>query len=103
MTGGNFVKKIDLVTRSCSTWVAARWAEPDKQLHVRWSFWLTLAAHLFWPLHWAVLMVVLIGLAKEGWDHYYGSGLCFADLLSNFIGIIAAVYVISLLPTPAFG
>lgn len=80
-----------------------RLAEHDKQLHIRWSFWLTLVAYLLWPLAWAVAAVFALGLAKEYWDHRHGSGFCFVDIAGNLIGIGGAVLVSFLLPREIFG
>ena len=80
-----------------------RLSEPDKRLHVCWSFWLTLSAHVLWPLAWAVAAVFLVGLIKECWDQRYGSGFCLVDLASNVIGIFAAATLCTLLPRGVFG
>ena len=40
--------------------------------------------------------VFLIGLAKECWDHFYGSGFCWFDMMGNLIGIAAALALGSL-------
>lgn len=83
--------------------IAGRLAEQDKQLHIRWSFWLTLAGHVLWPLAWAVAAVFALGLAKEYWDHRYGSGFCVVDIACNLIGIACAVAASFLLPEELFG
>lgn len=64
-------------------------SEEDKRLHIKWSFWLTLGAHLFWPPLLAVSLVFFIGLGKECWDQFYGSGFCLLDMASNMAGIAA--------------
>lgn len=79
-----------------------RLAEPDKRLHVQWSFWLTLAAHVLWPAAWAIGAVFLVGLAKECWDLRYGSGFCRVDLACNLIGIFAAAALCANLPKGVF-
>ena len=45
----------------------------------------------------AVLVVGLIGLIKECWDHFWGSGFCWLDMLANAFGIVAgsAVYLLA--------
>lgn len=65
----------------------------DKIKHMVWSFWLLLGGLMLWPLPVALLLVFLIGLAKEVWDKYYGSGFCFYDLAGNFVGMAAALLV----------
>lgn len=73
-------------------------SEEDKRLHIKWSFWLTVGAHAFWPPVWAVTLVFFIGLGKECWDQFYGSGFCWLDMSSNMAGIAAgtALYAIVL-------
>lgn len=67
--------------------------EEDKRLHFSWSFWLTLAAKVLWPSHWAIAAVFMIGLAKECWDLKFGNGFCIFDLLANVLGIFAAIVI----------
>ncbi len=78
--------------------VCCKFGEPDKRLHMVWSFWLTLAARLLWPMPWAIAVVVLLGLAKECWDARFGSGFCWYDLVSNLAGICVALLITVLLP-----
>lgn len=80
----------------------ARLYEADKQLHIRWSFWLTLAAHLLWPLGWSVAAAFVLGLAKEFWDQRYGSGFCWIDIIGNLVGISGAIVVSLLLAGTGF-
>jgi hypothetical protein len=77
--------------------------ERDKQLHMRWSFWMTLAANVLWPPLWAIAAVFALGLTKEFWDHRYGSGFCFIDIACNLIGIAGAIVVVFFLPEGVFG
>ncbi len=79
-----------------------RLAEPDKRLHVSWSFWLTLLAQILWPAGWAIASVFLVGLIKEFWDHRYGSGFCVIDLTCNLLGIFTAVLLCTFLPQEVF-
>ena len=65
--------------------------EEDKRKHIAWSFWLTLAASVFVPGAQAFILVFLIGLTKECWDHFYGSGFCLYDMLGNFLGMLMAL------------
>lgn len=87
---------------ACWRQLRQRLAEPDKRLHISWSFWLTLCAHILWPAAWAVGAVFLIGLAKEFWDQRYGSGFCLVDLACNLIGILAAAMLCAILPKGVF-
>lgn len=62
--------------------------EHDKQQHFGYSLVILLALSLALgqPLL-ALFMTLLIGLAKEVWDHFYGSGFCWVDMLANLVGI----------------
>jgi|AntRauTorckE5430_2_1112549.scaffolds.fasta_scaffold08672_2 hypothetical protein len=77
------------VYRSCLRFCSER----DKQQH----FWLSLAivslALLIVGFGPAVLISASAGLAKEIWDHYYGSGFCWYDLLADALGIGVATFV----------
>ena len=68
--------------------IPAKMQEEDKRKHIVWSFWLVLVALLFLPVAEAFIAVLMIGLAKECWDHFYGSGFCLFDILGNLLGSI---------------
>ena len=68
--------------------ILAKMQEEDKRKHIVWSFWLILVALLFLPVAEAFIAVFMIGLAKECWDHFYGSGFCLFDILGNLLGSI---------------
>jgi hypothetical protein len=70
--------------------------EEDKIKHMAWSFCLTLMALAVLSPVLAFGAVFLIGLAKECWDHFYGSGFCWFDIVGNLIGIAAALALGSL-------
>lgn len=63
--------------------------EYDKRQHFFYSLVLMLVAALPFQIWFAALVVGLIGLAKECWDHYWGSGFCWLDMLANTMGIAA--------------
>ncbi len=63
----------------------------DKFNHIAWSFCLTLGALALLSPVLALGAVFLLGLAKEWWDKYYGSGFCFYDITGNLIGILAGL------------
>ena len=77
-------------------------AEEDKRLHIKWSLWLTLGAHVFWPSLWAITLVFFIGLAKECWDEVYGTGFCMLDMASNLVGIVAGTALCTLVMSRTF-
>ena len=68
--------------------IPTKMQEEDKRKHIVWSFWLVLVALLFLPVAEAFIAVLMIGLAKECWDHFYGSGFCLFDILGNLLGSI---------------
>ena len=68
--------------------IPAKMQEEDKRKHIVWSFWLILVALLFLPVAESFIAVLMIGLAKECWDHFYGSGFCLFDILGNLLGSI---------------
>lgn len=76
-----------------SPWVLLRdlCQQSDKRKHMGWSCALLLAALTVLPLAGALALVFAIGLAKECWDARYGTGFCWYDLLSNCIGMLAAL------------
>lgn len=76
--------------------------EEDKRLHMLWSFWLTIATCILWPVAWAFAAVFLLGLAKECWDSRFGSGFCFFDMFANILGSSLAIIVTRALPGALF-
>ena len=66
--------------------------EEDKIKHMAWSFGLTLMALAVLSPVLAFGAVFLVGLAKECWDKYYGSGFCFYDMIGNLIGSLAGLF-----------
>lgn len=65
--------------------------EEDKVKHIAWSFWITAFAMIFLSAQASVLLAFLIGIAKEVWDHFFGSGFCWFDMLGNVVGIVFAL------------
>ena len=74
--------------------IPAKLHEEDKRKHAQWSFWLTLLAVLVMTPWEAFVVVFLIGLAKEVWDRFYGSGFCFYDMIGNLVGSVAALAIV---------
>lgn len=71
-----------------------RMTEQDKILHIRYSAGIMLASYVFLPVMYAIMFTFLVGLLKECWDHYYGSGFCLYDMLANMIGILSSLFVL---------
>ena len=65
--------------------------QDDKQKHFMVCFVLTIVSLPFIGLIYSILFASLVGLFKEIWDHYYGSGFCWYDMLANGLGIILAL------------
>lgn len=60
----------------------------DKFQHFTYSLGIFLGASMLLPSPAiAAGATILVGLGKEIWDHYYGSGFCLYDMLFNAIGI----------------
>jgi hypothetical protein len=65
--------------------------EEDKIKHIYWSFFILLFAMLFVSMPKALAVVMLLGLVKEIWDEYYGSGFCLFDMMGNLLGCLAGI------------
>lgn len=74
-------------------WLIALLGQPDKQQHIACSFAIYLMVLAVAPISVAILLTLIIGLIKEVWDKYFGTGFCYYDLLSNCIGIGLAIPV----------
>lgn len=68
-------------------------SEHDKRQHFGYSLVIMLALQWLMPLWLAFLITFLIGLIKEIWDHYWGSGFCWQDMKANMLGILLAVLI----------
>lgn len=73
------------------------YGEEDKRQHFGYSFVLLLLAAPWMSLAVAIIFVLLIGLLKEVWDHFWGSGFCWIDMAANVFGIIVAMPVAMLI------
>jgi len=71
-------------------------SQKDKQQHFIVCFLLTTLLLMSSGPGLTFLTVSAIGLGKELWDHRYGSGFCWFDMLANGLGM--AVGFIVLLP-----
>lgn len=74
-------------------WLKFFAGQEDKRLHFWYSFGIQLLAMLLvgWP--GALVLTLLIGLGKEIWDHFYGSGFCWWDMVANCFGIATALII----------
>lgn len=80
-------------------WASALLAQRDKQQHVICSFVIYLIAGVFVSVGSALALTLFVGLLKEIWDEYFGTGFCYFDLLSNCIGVGLAIPVVYLINT----
>ena len=83
--------------------IPAKMREEDKRKHFIWSFWLTLIAACFVSNLGAFVVVFLIGLGKECWDRFYGTGFCLFDIVGNLLGSALAIFLILLGTSGLFG
>lgn len=81
------MSRLSSLAHAVVTGVPALLAQRDKQQHIVCSFAIYILFVSCSPVWLALVMTLLIGLAKEVWDKYYGSGFCYYDLLSNCIGV----------------
>jgi len=74
--------------------ISKKMAEPDKILHIQYSAGIMLVSAVLLPIVYAFIFTFVVGLLKECWDHYYGSGFCLYDMLANMIGIVGSIAVV---------
>jgi|TARA_B110001469_G_C9647911_1_gene328725 hypothetical protein len=67
--------------------------ERDKQQHLKVCFGLGLFFLPVIGLFNSIISIFLIGLIKELYDHYYGSGFCWYDMQSNMVGLILSILI----------
>ncbi|HIM07619.1 MAG TPA: hypothetical protein EYG49_03650 [Gammaproteobacteria bacterium] len=58
----------------------------DKQQHFFICLLLTLISIPFLGVLFSTLLTFFVGVSKETWDKYYGSGFCWYDMLANLYG-----------------
>lgn len=68
-----------------------RLREEDKKKHFWLSFALVPAIYLLTNLAYATVVVLLLGLLKELYDHRFGTGFCWYDISANGMGVSAGV------------
>lgn len=65
----------------------------DKQQHFLVSFFLLLLLFsISKSIVLSLIVSVLIGLIKEVWDHFQGTGFCWWDMTANIFGILLALF-----------
>ncbi|HCO61629.1 MAG TPA: hypothetical protein DIT58_15730 [Porticoccaceae bacterium] len=68
-----------------------RLREEDKKKHFWLSFALVPAIYPWTSLAFATVVVLLLGLLKECYDHRFGTGFCWYDMSANGMGVSAGV------------
>lgn len=76
--------------------LSKRMTEQDKILHIQYSAGIMLASYVLLPVMYAIIFTFLVGLLKECWDHYYGTGFCLYDMLANMIGILGSLFLVKI-------
>lgn len=67
--------------------------EKDKQQHFVISFLITIISLFLMSVLNTMVFVITIGVLKEIWDSYKGTGFCWIDMLSNMIGMLSGIIV----------
>ena len=83
------------IAQSVAQRVALHLREKDKHQHFLYSLVILLGSYCVLSLALSIIVTLLIGLGKEIWDHYCGSGFCWWDLLANGVGIVAGLLLIA--------
>ena len=65
----------------------------DKQKHFKVCLGLGLVLLQAMGLLNSIILISLIGLTKEAFDHFYGSGFCWYDLQANMAGLLFAILI----------
>ena len=64
--------------------------EEDKAQHIIFAYMTVVGLQFLVPMEQAVLLVLLLGLLKEFWDLWMGTGFCWYDVLANVLGAVFA-------------
>lgn len=78
----------DKVVVSLAEWLCEN---IDKVLHAIVSMIITILLCIFLPLWFSALLVLILGVAKECIDKYYGERYDWWDILADVVGIGMAV------------
>ena len=65
----------------------------DKQKHFKVCLGLGLVLLPVMGLLNSIILISLIGLTKEAFDHFYGSGFCWYDLQANMAGLLLSILI----------
>ena len=65
----------------------------DKQKHFKVCLGLGLVLLPVMGLLNSIILISIIGLTKEAFDHFYGSGFCWYDLQANMAGLFLSILI----------
>jgi len=91
----SIARRLPEIARRMQERLQERLQEEDKQQHFLYSLGILLLSYCLFSLMFSLVITLLIGLGKEIWDHYYGSGFCCWDMLANVLGILAGLLLIA--------
>jgi len=69
--------------------------QDDKHQHVWYSCIILLILMPMLGWYYALISTIILGLLKEIWDHFWGSGFCWYDMLANALGIFLGLMLFS--------
>lgn len=81
-------KKIYVILYQCHL-------QKDKQQHFFVSLVLFFFFCIFLNIGYALLLTFFIGLLKEIWDEFFGSGFCLWDIMANVLGMLTGLCLVS--------
>lgn len=61
--------------------------QEDKLYHIVAEFLITIAIGLFTNFLIGIVVALFIGILKEIYDHYFGSGFSWGDIIADLVGI----------------
>ncbi len=68
-----------------------RMVEEDKAQHIIVAYMTVVGLQFVMPMGQAAMAVLFIGLLKEFWDLWMGTGFCWYDVLANTLGVVFAL------------
>jgi len=74
--------------RHCYAAVSHFLRQEDKQQHLAISGLIVFFLAVIWSIGIAIAVAGVVGVAKEIWDHFYGSGFSVGDLIADAVGIL---------------
>lgn len=69
-------------------------SQNDKQWHFLCSCFILFLSVPFLGLLYSLIATLLVGFIKECWDHVYGTGFCWLDILANILGTVVGGIII---------